>query len=106
MVSSDRPAFPSRPVSRPFGRRERVHPTRSLRTLGDDDPLRLDRNIGSRRDSQRIRTALGLHPQLAHERKSELALFDALLPKTDYVGEIGLDGSPEYRPHWNDQVAV
>jgi TatD DNase family protein len=57
-------------------------------------------------DSQRIRTALGLHPQLAHERKSELALFDALLPKTDYVGEIGLDGSPEYRPHWNDQVAV
>jgi len=57
-------------------------------------------------DSQRIRTALGLHPQLAQERKSELALFDALLAKTDYVGEIGLDGSPEYRSQWNDQVDV
>ena len=26
--------------------------------------------------SRRIRTALGLHPQLAHERKGELPLFD------------------------------
>src|SRR5688572_3852935 len=48
----------------------------------------------------RIRTALGLHPQLAHERQSELALFDSILPETRYVGEIGLDGAPEFRPHW------
>jgi TatD DNase family protein len=57
-------------------------------------------------NSQRIRTALGLHPQLAHERKNEVALFDLLLPKADYVGEIGLDGSPEYRSHWSVQVEV
>jgi TatD DNase family protein len=43
-----------------------------------------------------IRTALGLHPQLAHERSNELPLFEALLDETRYVGEIGLDGSPEY----------
>lgn len=54
----------------------------------------------------RIQTALGLHPQLAHERKPELRLFDELLPLTRYVGEIGLDGSPEFRPHWQDQLAV
>lgn len=54
----------------------------------------------------RIRTALGLHPQLAHERRSELALFDKLLPNTRYVGEIGLDGAPESRPHWKDQLDV
>ena len=54
----------------------------------------------------RIRTALGLHPQLAHERKTELRLFDELLPKARYVGEIGLDGSPEFRVHWKDQLAV
>lgn len=54
----------------------------------------------------RIRTALGLHPQIAHERRSELALFDAILPTTRYVGEIGLDGSPELRPHWETQIAV
>jgi TatD DNase family protein len=54
----------------------------------------------------RIQTALGLHPQLAHERKSELDLFERLLPNTRYVGEIGLDGTPAYRPHWADQIAV
>lgn len=57
-------------------------------------------------DAPRIRTALGLHPQLAHERHSELPLFDELLPKVRYVGEIGLDGAPEFRPHWDVQMAV
>lgn len=54
----------------------------------------------------RIRTALGLHPQLAHQRKSELALFDHLLGDTRYVGEIGLDGAPEFKSHWDDQLHV
>lgn len=56
--------------------------------------------------SNRIRTALGLHPQLAHERYSELGHFDELLPRTQYVGEVGLDGAPEYRAHWDVQVRV
>lgn len=54
----------------------------------------------------RIQTSLGLHPQLAHERKSELSLFADLLPNSKYVGEIGLDGDPTLRPHWNDQIMV
>jgi Mg-dependent DNase len=54
----------------------------------------------------RIRTALGLHPQIAHERKGELPLFEQLLPRMRYVGEIGLDGGPEYRRHWPDQEQV
>jgi TatD DNase family protein len=54
----------------------------------------------------RIRTALGLHPQLAHERRGELPLFDELLPQIRYIGEIGLDGAPEFRSHWDTQVAV
>lgn len=56
--------------------------------------------------SPRIRTSLGLHPQLAHERKSELPLFERLLPETRYVGEIGLDGAPEFKRHWADQLTV
>lgn len=56
--------------------------------------------------SPRIRTALGLHPQLAGERKGELPLFDTLLPQVRYVGEIGLDGAPEFRQSWQDQLAV
>jgi TatD DNase family protein len=57
-------------------------------------------------DAIRIRTALGLHPQLAHERQHELALFDSFLPETQYVGEIGLDGAPEFRKHWDSQISV
>ena len=54
----------------------------------------------------RIKTALGLHPQLAKERKSELGLFDRLLSETRYVGEVGLDGGAARRSFWEDQVEV
>lgn len=54
----------------------------------------------------RIRTALGLHPQLAHERKSELVLFERLVTETRYVGEIGLDGTPDFKRRWEDQILV
>ena len=58
------------------------------------------------KDAPRVRTALGLHPQLAHERAGELPLFAELLPRVHYVGEIGLDGSPELRAHWQPQQQV
>ena len=54
----------------------------------------------------RIRTALGLHPQLAQERCSELELFDEYLGCTRYVGEIGLDGAPEFQKSWKSQLVV
>ncbi|ABA57183.1 TatD-related deoxyribonuclease [Nitrosococcus oceani ATCC 19707] len=53
-----------------------------------------------------IITALGLHPQLAHERKGELPLFDRILPGSAYVGEVGLDGASEFKTHWQDQIDV
>lgn len=42
-------------------------------------------------NSRFVRPALGLHPELAVERQLELPLFERLLPRTRYVGEIGLD---------------
>jgi len=54
----------------------------------------------------RFNTALGLHPQLAHKREHELPLFDSLISETKYIGEIGLDGSKEYRPYLNSQLRV
>ena len=56
--------------------------------------------------NERIRTAIGLHPQLAQQRKGELSQFDELIHETRYVGEIGLDGTPECKPFWEDQMAV
>ncbi|MHB8644381.1 MAG: Qat anti-phage system TatD family nuclease QatD [Thermomicrobiales bacterium] len=43
------------------------------------------------RNARFVRTALGLHPELAREREHELILLDTLLDETRYVGEIGLD---------------
>jgi len=54
----------------------------------------------------RIKTALGLHPQLAHVRHNELSLFESLLSEVDYVGEIGLDGSKDFKQHLNIQRRV
>lgn len=65
---------------------------------------RISNTLGAGND--RIKTALGLHPQLAHEREKELPLFDKLLVNVRYVGEIGLDGSPELKKTWNTQLRV
>ena len=46
---------------------------------------------------KRVRVALGLHPELAAQRYSEVALLCGLLPEARFVGEIGLDGSPAHR---------
>ncbi|MCL2612357.1 MAG: TatD family hydrolase [Nocardioidaceae bacterium] len=53
-----------------------------------------------------IRTALGLHPELAQQRGHELALFDQLVATTPFVGEIGLDGSPRFAQSRTAQADV
>lgn len=58
------------------------------------------------KDCPRIRTALGLHPQLAHQRSHELEMFDALISEAKYVGEIGLDGSKDFKPFMEAQLKV
>jgi TatD DNase family protein len=58
------------------------------------------------KNNNRIKTALGLHPQLALEREEELSVFDNFLPNVRYVGEIGLDGSPDFNNTWDAQVRV
>lgn len=57
-------------------------------------------------EAPRILTALGLHPQIAQERRAELPLFDELLPQVRCVGEIGLDGGAASRRDWETQSAV
>jgi TatD DNase family protein len=40
-----------------------------------------------------VRAALGLHPELAVQRRAEMSMFRELLTLTRYVGEVGLDYS-------------
>lgn len=54
----------------------------------------------------KIKTALGLHPELAHLRINELDIFDMLFPQSKYIGEIGLDGSNEYKSFYKEQLKV
>lgn len=56
--------------------------------------------------NNRISTSLGLHPQLAHERYNELEIFDEVLPKVRFVGEVGLDGRKNYQLHYRRQKEV
>lgn len=57
-------------------------------------------------NSPTIQTALGLHPQLAGQRYRETDLFETYLPDAKWIGEIGLDGAPEFRESWPQQIAV
>jgi TatD DNase family protein len=53
---------------------------------------------------RRVRLALGLHPLLAEVHEVELDVFEAQLPNTAYVGEVGLDFSHEGRATRDIQV--
>jgi TatD DNase family protein len=57
-------------------------------------------------NSTTIETALGLHPQLAGNRYREIDLFEKYLPDAKWVGEIGLDGAPEFRESWPKQMSI
>lgn len=53
-----------------------------------------------------ILTALGFHPEVVGERTADLPWFDHYLPEARFVGEVGLDGSPDLRDTWSQQVMV
>lgn len=53
-----------------------------------------------------VHTGLGLHPQLANERAGEFALMESLVRTAEFIGEVGLDGSPELRATWPIQLRL
>ena len=55
---------------------------------------------------ENVKIALGLHPQLINERINDFKLFEQILPETKYVGEVGLDGSNEYRTSLEKQKNI
>lgn len=48
-------------------------------------------------NSKYVKLSLGYNPQLAKDYKFNRTLFDDLLAKTKYIGEVGLDYSSEYK---------
>lgn len=56
--------------------------------------------------TRHVRAALGLHPQLVADRAHEIGLWEELLPRTRYVGEVGLDASPRFYKSFETQKEV
>ena len=48
----------------------------------------------------------GLHPEIAHERAEEIGLLLEQINFTKGVGEIGLDGSPRFKKHFEIQTQI
>lgn len=59
-------------------------------------PKAWSRNHELTRGTRYVRAALGLHPQLVHERASEIGLWTECLSQTRYVGEVGIDAGPRF----------
>ena len=59
-------------------------------------PKAWPRNLALTQRTSRVRAALGLHPQLVHERSGEIKFWETYLPEARYVGEVGLDAGPRY----------
>lgn len=48
----------------------------------------------------------GLHPEIAHERATELDLLLEQIAGVKAVGEVGLDGSPRFKAHYDVQRKI
>ncbi|MBX4960554.1 Qat anti-phage system TatD family nuclease QatD [Rhizobium binae] len=53
-------------------------------------------NVRLAEGRKRIRVAIGLHPELVASRFREVDEVRRFMPQTKYVGEIGIDGSPDH----------
>lgn len=69
-------------------------------------PRAWPRNHELAQATRHVRAALGIHPQLVGERASELALWDAYLTETRYIGEVGLDAGPRFFKSFDLQKQV
>lgn len=63
-------------------------------------------NIRLTEGRKRIRVAVGLHPELVAIRHREVDDVRKFMAQTKYVGEIGIDGSPDHAPSLKLQTEV
>jgi len=69
-------------------------------------PKAWERNVRIAEHFPMLRVGLGLHPQVVAERARELPLLLSYLPSARYVGEIGLDASPQFYASFEEQERI
>lgn len=63
-------------------------------------------NLKLFKECENIRVALGFHPELVKDYHSQFGLFEELIKTTRYIGEIGLDGSKDFKSTYELQVDI
>ncbi len=58
------------------------------------------------RELPNIKIALGLHPEIVLAKESERDLLLELVAKSEFIGETGLDGSPQHKPTLALQISI
>lgn len=53
-----------------------------------------------------VRVGLGFHPQLVSERAAEFQLFKKYFSETRFIGEVGLDASPQHYKSYSEQKEI
>jgi TatD DNase family protein len=66
-------------------------------------PKAFSTNAEWTRSSRYVFPAVGLHPELVGERLHELPMVVSLLEETAFIGEVGLDGSPQHKRSYEKQ---
>jgi TatD DNase family protein len=69
-------------------------------------PKAYEKEIAALLSYTNIRVALGLHPQLAFQRYSELSIVEKYIGGAEYVGEIGLDFNKQFYTSKGKQIDV
>lgn len=69
-------------------------------------PKAFPRNKELADQTKYVRASLGLHPQLVADRAHELSIWKDFLPKSRYVGEVGLDATRSHYHSFNIQKHV
>ena len=57
-------------------------------------------------ESEYLQTSPGLHPELVGDRYEEVSLLEDCIAESRFVGEVGLDGSPQHRHNRDRQADV
>lgn len=69
-------------------------------------PRAWPRNLELAKGTKNVRVALGLHPQLIAKKSHEFQLWSEYLPHTRYVGEVGLDATPQFYKSFDLQKQI
>lgn len=69
-------------------------------------PRAWPRNRELAKSSPFVRVGLGFHPQLVAGRAAEFPLFKKYFSETRFIGEVGLDASPQHYKSYSEQKEI